>query len=173
MQPLTKTLKKWLKRNFREDLYFRLNVIPIYLPPLRERKEDIPLLIDHFLKKFNQEYGKNISISRSAMEKLINYSWPGNVRELENTIERLVILVEGTEITFNDFPFYIRQDEDVKIVGVKLKNSLPSQIEFIKKRAIEETLKACIYNQKKSAKMLGLTKKQINYKIKKYSLIIK
>ncbi len=169
-----KDLEEMVKNGkFREDLYFRLNVIPIYLPPLRERKEDIPLLIDHFLKKFNKEYGKNISINKSAMEKLINYSWPGNVRELENTIERLIILAEGDEITLDDLPFYIKQDEESRIIGVKLKDSLPSQIEFIEKKAIEKALKACNYNQTKAAKMLGLTKRQINYKIKKYGLIKK
>jgi len=167
-----KDLEKMVKNgSFREDLYFRLNVIPIFLPPLRERKEDIPLLIDHFLKKFNKEYKKNITINKSAMEKLINYSWPGNVRELENTIERLVILAEKEEITLNDLPFYIRQDNGSKIIGVNLKNSLPNQIELIEKKAIEEALKACNYNQTKAAKMLGLTKRQINYKIKKYGLI--
>ncbi|MBO8143656.1 MAG: nif-specific transcriptional activator NifA [Thermodesulfobacterium sp.] len=157
--------------SFREDLYFRLNVIPIYLPPLRERKEDIPLLIDHFLKKFNEEYGKNINITKEAMEKLVNYSWPGNVRELENTIERLVILAEGNEITLNDLPFYIRQEDDTRITCVKLKETLPSQLELIEKKAIKEALKACNYNQTKAAKMLGLTKRQINYKIKKYGLM--
>jgi len=102
------------------------------LPSLRERKEDIPLLIDYFLKKFNKEYVKNISIGKETIKTLINYSWPGNVRELENTIERLVILSEGNEITLNDLPFYIRQ---------------------------EETFKACNYNQTKAAKMLSLTKR--------------
>jgi len=167
-----KDLDKMVKKgNFREDLYFRLNVIPIYLPPLRERKEDIPLLIDYFLKKFNKEYNKNISISKEAMKKLINYSWPGNVRELENTIERLVVLAEGEEITLNDLPFYIKQEENTKIIGIKFEDSLISQLELIEKRAIEEALKACNYNQTKAAKMLGLTKRQINYKIKKYSLL--
>jgi len=167
-----KDLEKMVKNgSFREDLYFRLNVIPIYLPPLRERREDIPLLIDYFLKKFNKEYKKNITINKSAMEKLINYSWPGNVRELENTIERLVILAEKEEITLNDLPFYIKQDNGSKIIGVNLKNSLPNQIELIEKKAIEEALKACNYNQTKAAKMLGLTKRQINYKIKKYGLM--
>lgn len=167
-----KNLEEMVKSGaFREDLYFRLNVIPIFLPPLRERKEDIPLLIDHFLKKFNKEYGKNITISKPAMEKLINYSWPGNVRELENTIERLVILAEGDEITLQDLPFYIRQEGEMKTVGINLKDSLPTQLELLEKKAIEEALKACNYNQTKAAKMLGLTKRQINYKIKKYGLI--
>ncbi|PMP69077.1 MAG: sigma-54-dependent Fis family transcriptional regulator [Thermodesulfobacterium geofontis] len=167
-----KNLEEMIKNGtFREDLYFRLNVIPIYLPPLRERKEDIPLLIDHFLKKFNKEYGKNISITKSAMEKLMNYSWPGNVRELENTIERLVILAEGDKITLKDLPFYITQEVDIKTIGINLKNSLPIQLKLLEKRAIEEALKACNYNQTKAAKLLGLTKRQINYKIKKYALI--
>ncbi len=167
-----KNLEDMVKNgSFREDLYYRLNVIPIYLPPLRERKEDLPLLIDHFLKKFNKEYGRNLNINQEAMKKLINYSWPGNVRELENTIERLVILAEGEEVTLNDLPFYIKQEENSKIIGIKPIESLTYQLELIEKKAIKEALKACNYNQTKAAKMLGLTKRQINYKIKKYGLM--
>ncbi len=80
---------------FREDLYYRLHVIQIYLPPLRERKEDIPLLVDHFLQRYNAENGKQLkSASQEAMQMLMNYHWPGNVRELENAIERAVVLAE-------------------------------------------------------------------------------
>jgi len=167
-----KDLENMVKEgSFREDLYYRLNVIPIFLPPLRERREDIPLLIDHFLKKFNKEYGKNLGISDEAVKALINYSWPGNVRELENTIERLVVLTEGEEITFEDLPFYIKKHKKSKLEFLKDFKSLPAQIELIEKKAIEEALKACNYNQTKAAKLLGLTKRQINYKIKKYGLI--
>jgi len=167
-----KNLEEMVRQNtFREDLYYRLNVIPIFLPPLRERREDIPLLIDHFLKKFNEEYGKNLGISEDAVRALINYSWPGNVRELENTIERLVVLTEGTEITFEDLPFYIKRHKKSKLEFLKGIQSLPAQIEHLEKKAIEEALKACNYNQTKAAKLLGLTKRQINYKIKKYGIL--
>lgn len=93
------------KGNFREDLFFRLNVIPIFLPPLRNRTADVPLLIDHFVKKANAQYGRTISgISRDVMERLLSYHWPGNVRELENVITRSVILSHGEMITGADLP---------------------------------------------------------------------
>ncbi|MCG3197256.1 MAG: sigma-54-dependent Fis family transcriptional regulator [Candidatus Omnitrophica bacterium] len=93
------------KGNFREDLYFRLNVIPIFLPPLRNRKADVPLLIEHFVRKANAQYGKAISgISREVMERFLAHPWPGNVRELENVISRAVILSHGAQITSTDLP---------------------------------------------------------------------
>ena len=95
---------------FREDLYYRLNVISIHLPPLRERKEDIPLLIDHFLKKYSEENQKKISdISKEARILLLRYPYPGNVRELENLIERAVVLCRGEVITTQDFPFHLQE----------------------------------------------------------------
>ena len=88
---------------FREDLYYRLNVVPIEVPPLRERREDIPLLVAHFLLKYNAEIGKKVSsVHPSAMELLTTHSWGGNVRELENAIERAVVLAQGREITPDD-----------------------------------------------------------------------
>lgn len=93
------------KGKFREDLYYRLNVVPIFLPALRERKEDIPLLIEYFLKRFNEENKKNVSISPEALRALIEYNWPGNVRELENTIERLVVMSSEESIKPPDIDF--------------------------------------------------------------------
>jgi Transcriptional regulator containing GAF, AAA-type ATPase, and DNA binding domains len=93
---------------FREDLYYRLNVVPIFIPPLRERKEDIRPLVDFFLEKFNKKYGKNISISKGAMLIFEDYDWYGNVRELENLVERLVITSSDLVITPDDIPDYIR-----------------------------------------------------------------
>jgi DNA-binding NtrC family response regulator len=93
------------KGNFREDLFFRLNVIPVFLPPLRKRMADVPLLIEHFVKKANGQYGKSVSgISREVMGRFMSYPWPGNVRELENVITRTVILSHGNQITFTDLP---------------------------------------------------------------------
>ena len=80
---------------FREDLYYRLNVVPVFLPSLREKIEDIPLLVEYFLKKYNEENQKSVSITSDALNVLISYDWPGNVRELENTIERLVVMSRG------------------------------------------------------------------------------
>ena len=97
-------LKEIGRGNFREDLYYRLNVIPIHVPPLRERREDIPLLVDHFIRKFEGKFGKSISvIAKKDMSNIVNYSWPGNVRELENIIERVVILSQGNKINLSDF----------------------------------------------------------------------
>ncbi|CUS88883.1 Sigma-54 interaction domain-containing protein, partial [Candidatus Kryptonium thompsonii] len=104
-----KNLEKAVKEGtFREDLFYRLNVIPIYLPELRERVEDIPLLVEYFLKKYNEEAGRNVRISREALACMMKYSWPGNVRELENLIERLVVLSTGDEIRVEDLPEHIR-----------------------------------------------------------------
>jgi Nif-specific regulatory protein len=167
-----KDLEDMVKKGlFREDLYWRLNVVSIFLPPLRERKEDIPLLIEHFLKRFNKEYGRRISISSQAMEKLIRYSWPGNVRELENTIERLVILAEKEEITVEDLPIHIKS-EMLKPFNPSNTYSLKKEIEELEKRRIEEALKKCDYNQALAARLLGITQRQIGYKIKKYKILI-
>ncbi len=151
---------------FREDLYWRLNVVPIYIPPLRERKEDIPVLIEYFLDKFNKEYNKNVKISSESMKILLNYSWPGNVRELENIIERLVLLTEDGIIKEEDIPSYMRQNETNQIPAY----GLPSQISYLEKKRIIEALKECNFNQTKAAKLLGLTRRQLNYRIKKYNL---
>lgn len=100
-----------VKKNiFREDLYWRLNVVPILIPPLRERREDIPVFVDYFLKKFNKEYGKEISFDSKALERLILYSWPGNIRELVNTIERIVLLTENNIVLESDLPIFIKPE---------------------------------------------------------------
>ncbi len=97
------------KRTFREDLFYRLNVIPIILPPLRDRKNDIPRLALHFLRRFATERGKEIlEFSSEAMRLLLDYSWPGNVRELENTVEHAVVLAKGSQVEAWDFPSALR-----------------------------------------------------------------
>jgi transcriptional regulator with GAF, ATPase, and Fis domain len=94
---------------FREDLFYRLNVLPIHIPPLRERKEDIPLLIQHFIGKHNQSMNKNVAgIDHKALEALMNYKWYGNVRELENTIERAIVLADKSNIEVENLPFEIQ-----------------------------------------------------------------
>lgn len=105
-------LKKLVQQGtFREDLYYRLNVIPISIPPLRERKEDIPTLSQHFLKKYNTKYSANKTISEDASQLLMKYNWPGNVRQLENTIEHLVILTDDDKIKYNDLPKEITREQ--------------------------------------------------------------
>ncbi|MFN4131683.1 MAG: sigma 54-interacting transcriptional regulator [Caldimicrobium sp.] len=161
-----KNLEEMVQKGlFREDLYWRLNVVPLFIPPLRERKEDIPLLIDHFLYKFNQLYGKNVKITPGAMEKLLHYPFPGNVRELENLMERLVLLSEKDSI----------EEREVEKFFI-YKNSTPSpsskgllnEIETLEKQKILKALKDCNFNQSKAAKILGITRRQLNYRLKKY-----
>lgn len=152
--------------SFREDLYWRLNVVPIFLPPLRERKEDMPILIDYFLRRFNKEYRKNISITRDALRRLLEYHYTGNVRELENIIERLIVLSEDDRISENDLPLYLRmQTPEVKPTGM-----LPSDIEEIEKKSIINALKECGFVHARAARLLGITPRQIGYKIKKYNI---
>jgi len=100
-----RNLEKLIKEGkFREDLYYRINVVPIYIPPLRERKEDIPVLVNYFLEVFNKEYGKNVKVSKEVFEVFLNYHWPGNVRELRNVLERMVILDTDGILTYEDLP---------------------------------------------------------------------
>jgi Nif-specific regulatory protein len=153
------------KGEFREDLYYRLNVIPIRVPALRERKEDIPLLIMHFLEKFNHQYKKHINIEKDAMEALMNYRWPGNIRELENLIERLVIM-SNRDITKEDTTLATKLNEEAS------KPDIPSIVESTEKEAILKALQSCGYIKSKAAKMLGFTLRQLDYRIKKYNIPI-
>lgn len=152
---------------FRGDLYWRLNVVPIFLPPLRDRKEDVPVFIDFFIKKFNEEHGNTISLSKDALNKLLSYHWPGNVRELENTIEMLVVLSEGKTVSSGELPAHIRSSEIHAMKG-----ALDEEVGDIEKRRILSALKECGFNQSKAAKLLGITQRQIGYKVKKYAIQI-
>jgi Nif-specific regulatory protein len=152
---------------FREDLFYRINVFPVVLPPLRDRKEDIPLLAAHFTHKYNKENKKDINgIDRAALDMLMNYNWPGNVRELENVMERAVVLCQKELISPRDLPPNIAQAEvDVEAHGA----TLPKIIESIEKQKIKEAL-AKYKTQRKAAKALGLTERILGYKILKYGL---
>lgn len=152
---------------FREDLYFRLNVIPLFLPPLREREEDIPVLIEYFLEKFNKENNRSIVLDRSAVMVLLNYNWPGNVRELENTIERLVIMSGTKKVTASDLPVSL-SIRRVKSSGRSA--SLSANVEEIEKDNIIDALEKTGWIQAKAARLLGITSRQIGYKIKKYNI---
>jgi Nif-specific regulatory protein len=152
---------------FREDLYYRLNVIPIFLPPLRERGEDIPFLIEHFLEKFNTENERSVILDESAMHALLNYSWPGNVRELENTIERLVVMSGSDIINERDLPMSLSIKRHRRLSTM----SLISNIEEIEKANILEALEKTGWIQARAAKMLGITPRQIGYKIRKYGIV--
>ncbi|ACI21443.1 MULTISPECIES: sigma-54 interaction domain-containing protein [Thermodesulfovibrio] len=160
------------KGNFREDLFWRLNVIPIYIPPLRERKEDIPLLVEYYLKSFCNIYRKSVSIDEEALKVLVSYDWPGNVRELANTIERLVVMTESSKIKVYDLPDTVRGVFKLKPYSLgDLK--LPTEVEELERIRIMDTLPKFNFNIRKTAQALGLTERQLNYRIKKYGIIIK
>lgn len=155
------------KGRFREDLYYRLNVVPIFLPPLRDRKEDIPLLIEYFLKRFNEENKKNVSITPQALRVMIEYHWPGNVRELENTIERLVVMSMEETIKPSDLPINIESPIPQR---AQRKDTLKAEIEDIERERILNALESSGWVQAKAARLLGITPRQIGYKIKKYNI---
>ena len=156
---------------FREDLYYRLNVIPIDLPPLRERGDDIRQLVEFFLEKSIKNHKKVVKITEEAMDILMHYPWPGNVRELENTLERIVLM--GNEDGINKFDMLLLlpalNDTNLK----KEYKTIPMEnktLEDIEKEAIETALENNNYNQSHAAKELGITLRQIGYKIKKYGI---
>jgi Nif-specific regulatory protein len=164
----SRNLEELVQRGtFREDLFYRLNVVPLVLPPLRERKEDITLLVDFFLNLFNNENKKRVSLSPEALRVLADYSWPGNVRELENTVERLVVMSDGHVIGTSDLPINLKLPSHEEVLQ---KESLPAGIEDIEKSSIMDALEKTGWIQAKAARMLGLTPRQIGYKIKKYGI---
>ncbi len=154
------------KDEFREDLYYRLNVITIEVPPLRERKEDIPILANHFMEKFSLDAGKKMyGISDQAMRALMEFSWPGNVRQLENAIEHAVVVANELEIQTKDLPKYFVKRETEKPLPQ------PNQsLEEIEKAHIVNVLEANKWNIRKSAVVLGINRVTLYNKIKKYKL---
>jgi len=160
------------KGEFREDLYYRLAVFPIKIPPLRERKEDIPLLAEYFLKKYAEREGKEVtSISAEAMELMMAYHWPGNVRELENAIERAVILANTSEIVVNDLPPNVRAIGERK-VSVSTSGPLMNWIEKLEEEALRKALLECEGNISETARKLGIGRATVYRKAKKYGLPI-
>jgi len=154
---------------FRADLYYRLNVFPLYLPPLRERGSDIILLADHFVLKYNKEMGKSVKrISNDVLEALLSHSWPGNVRELENCIERAVLLAAGSSIETVHLPpsLSIRSREGER----KESGKLNAVIETQERGMIVDALKESRGNQSQAARILGTTKRIIQYKIQKLGI---
>jgi DNA-binding NtrC family response regulator len=162
------------KGEFREDLYYRINVVPIVIPPLRERKEDIPLLLDHFIKKFNAENNKNVkAVSKEALELMMNYDWPGNVRELENLIERVIALTSNEYIQPNELPFSLINIP--KINGLK-ESILNGKVPFLKaeeefeRGIILDALKRANFIQSHAAEMLGISRRILKYKMDKLGI---
>jgi DNA-binding NtrC family response regulator len=152
------------KEDFREDLYYRLNVIRIHVPPLRRRKEDIPLLVSHFIKTQAKKEKKDVKgITDEALKKLLKYDFPGNVRELENIIKRAIVFSRGDYLT----------DEDISVpVDKKIKYSgkLKDEVRDLERGMIAEALKKHDWNQSKAAKELGVSERTIRYKMKKYNI---
>ena len=153
---------------FREDLYYRLNVVQIRMPPLRERREDIPLLANHFLEIFKQEKGGgDIKISKKAMEKMMNYEWPGNIRELRNAVERAVVMGDGREILPEDLPIFSpRKNSNAITVGLTLKEA----INRFKKEFIVETLRHTRGNRTQAAKIMDIQRTYLSRMISKYNI---
>ena len=156
---------------FREDLYYRINVFPIFLPPLRERKDDIMLLADHFLEKYSKENSKRINrISTPAIEMLTAYHWPGNIRELENCIERAVLLCNDDTIRSEHLPPSLQM---VRKTTTAAGRTLPEMIENLEREMIIDALKKSAGQQRNAAKELGITERILGYKIKKYDIFPK
>jgi transcriptional regulator with PAS, ATPase and Fis domain len=152
---------------FREDLFYRINVVNIHIPPIRERREDIIPLVRYFMRKYSLEFSKPIrEIDEKAMELILNYDWPGNVREIRNCIERAVLLSEGEyikagDITINPFPKMTEQQSE----GLSM-----SSLAVSEKEMILDALKKYDWVQKDAAKALGISKRVMHYKIQKYSI---
>jgi DNA-binding NtrC family response regulator len=158
---------------FREDLFYRLNVITVELPPLRQRKEDIPLLVDFFLKKYAEENGRQLPrVTPEALRPLMAYSWPGNVRELENAIQRLVIMTDGEIIAFKDLPRDImqagRDRGRPKPLGAGI--NLDRELEAFERRWVNEALEQAKHVKSEAARLLGVDRNRLNYLCRKYNL---
>jgi transcriptional regulator with PAS, ATPase and Fis domain len=160
---------------FREDLYYRLKVIPISLPPLRERKEDIPLLAKSFVDTFNQEFKKSSSgVDEEAMDRLMGYHWPGNVRELRNVVERAMILENKPMLTIEDLPREIRDPSEDRPASVPEGFRLPERgfpLKDIENEMVRQALDKSRGNQTRAAKLLSISRDALRYKMKKYGLL--
>lgn len=161
---------------FRKDLYYRLNVVPLHLPPLRERREDITLLIRHFLGKHARELGKPVQkIAPEAMKVLLEGEWRGNVRELENMLERMIVMTDGDTITADALPSdLLRRESDILLkipaARISLKDVMPELTELAEKELISRALRATRNNRTKAAELLEISHRALMYKIKEYQL---
>ena len=167
-------LEEVKKGNFREDLYYRLNVVHMQIPPLRERREDIPLLVTHFIEKIsNQQDVTERTFTVEALDYLSGYEWPGNIRQLENVIERCLVLGTGSDITVDDLPPEVRDEESqlksaVDLLPVQL--DLSDTLEKIEAALIRRALARGNFVQVKAAESLGISKSLLQYKLKKYNI---
>lgn len=163
-------LKEKIEKNeFREDLYYRLNVVPIQIPPLRERKEDIPVLIQYFLNKYNREYNKNVKFSEKVIQSLLEYSFPGNVRELENLVERSVILANSEIVDKIDI-FTSAGDEEFSFFDLDYHSAKEKILSEFEKKYFQEILKRANNNISQAAKLAKIHRVNLYNKIKELGL---
>ena len=158
---------------FREDLYYRLNVFPVEIPPLRQRREDIPVLINYFLTKFNSEYGRDVIFSDKAVDFFCKYEWPGNVRELENAMRRIVLISVGKEISaeyIKSIFDHISQD-NIDIPQANIKSNYQT-LDEVEKKAILESLRLNSFNISKTSSVLGISRKTLHNKLKAYGISV-
>ena len=156
------------KGEFREDLFYRLNVIKLEIPPLRERREDIPLLVDNFIRKFNEKTGKPIrTVSRRAMKRLLEHEYPGNVRELENVLEHAFVLCKGTEIKTSHLPESLLPSGEIL---PKSPSTRPQRLPELEKQVILETLERCGWDRERTASDLNMHRSSLWRKMKKYGI---
>jgi two-component system NtrC family response regulator len=154
--------------SFRDDLYYRLAVIPVHMPPLRGRRSDIPLLVQHFLAKYGA--GAGVSVSPEALKALVAYDWPGNVRELENAVERVLILRRGDVIETNDLPPKITRRATPPAQGIV---NLPEEgysLEELEKEVVIEALRRNDWNQTRAAAFLRIPRHTLIYRMEKYEI---
>jgi two-component system response regulator AtoC len=166
-------VKEVSEGRFRDDLFYRLNVVPVHIPPLRERKEDIPLLITHFIKKHSQSLGKNVAgIEPKALEALMNYKWYGNVRELENTIERAMVLADGENIEPGNLPTDVQNfQEKAEILPLTEEEySIKKSSKVLETTLIRRALKRTKGNHTHAARLLEISHRALLYKIKEYGI---
>jgi formate hydrogenlyase transcriptional activator len=164
-------LKKLVKEGkFREDLFYRLSVVGVDLPPLRERRDDIPLLISTFVRECSADNGKPVrEITQEAVNVLMSYDWPGNVRELRNTIEQMVVLARGERLTLRDVPAAIRTGADLTKISV-VRPGVTMTVEEAERQLIIQALKECDGNRTRAASRIGMSRRTLHRKLKRYGL---
>ena len=156
------------KGNFREDLYYRLNVVNINVPPLRERKDDIPIMVNNFIRKFSKENNKNITtVDTKAKNALYSYDWPGNIRELRNCIEGAVVIAEGSTLRLEDLPPAVRKSQENSSISIPAGTDMDTAEKII----IRETLLFCQGNKSKTAQVLGIGRKTLHRKLMEMNLV--
>jgi DNA-binding NtrC family response regulator len=157
---------------FRQDLYYRLNVVPVYLPPLHERLGDIPVLAEHFVRTYGERNHKDVvGMADEALEMMARYSWPGNVRELENAVERAIILAKGRYITAKDLPEALQDNKGIERDDSAKVGPLKGELDAAERAILEKALKQNEWNRHKTAAMLGINRTTLYHKMKKYGWI--